>query len=268
MRTLELTSPHTKGEDVRRLQAAIDKRLKEHDGAGYVIHADGEYGQETRNAELKAAWLLGLDTAHATRYHVQNAVLHPGVRSLPELRAAKHNQSVERLRQHSGATGILALGRELAAKHIVEAPASSNTGPLIDVMEAECGIHAAPWCGCFAHYLWLHGGGIAVDQAVRYVPSAVAMAHAGTGGFVKFISASDAASAPPGCGVVYIENGVYVHIEVLAKAPASEVETYGGNTGPQSGSGSQADGGGVFHRLRPIDGGGFNVGGFVVPHGL
>jgi hypothetical protein len=54
----------------------------------------------------------------------------------------------------------------------------------------------------------------------------------------------------PGDLVVLFGRGI--HVEMVESVQAGYVKTIGGNTSPPSGGGSQANGGGVFRRSRPL----------------
>lgn len=256
-----------RGDAVKAFQHTINVRLQRHHASLMVIPEDGEYGPATRHAELKAGDLLGA-SVHASRARVQQVIEHPELRSPAEVLNGHKATAAEARRETRGAAGMLALAHKLASENIVEHPANSNTGPVIDQMEAECDVHGAPWCGCSYRFLAYHGGGIVLDVQTRYVPWVVAAAHMGQGGFLEWIPVSRAHEAPPASGVCYIENGVYVHIECLEAVSGSALTADGGNTSPDAGSGLQANGGGFWHRHRTLVAGGFDVGGFAVPRGL
>jgi hypothetical protein len=256
-RTLRLVSPYTHGEDVRRLQIALGTT------------EDGEYGPNTAHAAKTRALELGVASGHVTTGltpHAQTIIRNPASRSIVEkYRAKQRAKAAATVGQ--GAAGAVALALKMARQspHITEAPAGSNRGPLIDVMQREVGMLAQPWCGAFAHYVLKHGGNITVDPQVRYCPWTEAAAKNGTGGFLRWIPAEHATSAPVGSLILYGQ-GQAEHVEILCSpSNGSTVHAAGGNT--SSGDGSQSDGGGAFEKTRPIAGG-FPVRGFAVPRGL
>lgn len=263
-RILNLTSPHTTGKDVTALQRAIIHVLVgiRHEPCDLVV--DGEYGPATRDTEAHAAFALG---AAKPRDHkrAQAIIRRPRLRTPLELKRARAYKTAAKKRQASGSIGAVRLALELARRspHITESPAGSNRGALIDVMQREVDMLAGPWCGAFVCYVLKHGGGISVTVEVRYCPATEAHAKAGTGGFKEWIPASEAERAPIGALALFGLREAE-HVEVLcSRSNGNTIHTVGGNTSSGDG-GSQANGGGVFERTRPV-GGGFPVRGFAVP---
>lgn len=262
-RTLRLTSPLASGEDVRRVQVGVKARARTE-----PITVDGEYGPQTAHAAKATALALGVASSHVTAGLTERAQLiirDPDKRTFVERYRAKQRAKVD---HDHGASGAVAWALELADRnpHVTESPAGSNRGPFIDIMQREVGMIAQPWCGAFVHYVLQHGGGIVVTPEVRYCPYTEAHAKNGTGGFLRWIPAARAEEAPVGSLVLYGAREA-VHVEILvAKSNGSSVSCVGGNTSAGDG-GSQANGGGIFRRTRPITGG-FPVRGFAVPRGL
>lgn len=264
-RTLRLSSPLASGEDVRRLQVAVNAR-----GRVPKVPVDGQYGPVTAHAAKETALAIGLNTVHVSsgvdRY-AQSRIRNPRLRTPVELYRARARARAAAARVSSGGSGTAALALKLARQvpHITESPAGSNRGPLIDQMQREVGMLAQPWCGAFVHWCLAHGGGINVDPQVRYCPWTEAAAKNGTGGFERWIPATHATEAPIGSLILYGSSEAE-HVEVLcSRSDGSSVHAAGGNT--SSGDGSQSDGGGAFEKVRPV-GGGFPVRGFAVPRGL
>lgn len=267
-RTLRLTSPLTHGEDVRRLQVAINARARDR-----RVDTDGEYGPATAHAAKVTFLALGGAT-HAldngVGLHAQIIIRAPNRRTPVELFRARARAKAAAQRGE-GAAGVVALALKLARQspHITENPAGSNTdrGGLIDQAQAECGIHGTYYCGAGAHYLLKHGGGIEVSTGIVYCPTTEALAKSGTGGFKEWIPVARAREAPVGSLALFDEGGIAGHVEVLVeRITTSEAHTVGWNTSSGDG-GSQSNGGGVFERDRPL-GGGFPIRGFAVPRGL
>lgn len=264
-RTLHLSTPYAKGEDIRRLQVAINAR-----GRAGKVTVDSQYGPATAHAAKETALDLGLNTAHTSNgldKYAQSRIRNPKLRTPVELYRARARAKAAAARATSGAAGAVKLAMEIAHRtpHVTENPAGSNRGPFIDEMQREVDMIAQPWCGAFVHYVLKHGAGIDVTHEVRYCPATEAHAKNGTGGFLKWIPASQATTAPVGSLVLY-GSGQADHVEILcSKSDGSTVHCCGGNT--SSGDGSQSDGGGAFEKTRPISGG-FPVRGFAVPRGL
>jgi hypothetical protein len=265
-RTLHLSTPYTKGEDVRRLQVAIDAR-----GRAPKVKADSEYGPATAHSAKVTALALGIATggiANGLGKRAQTIIRNPRLRTPVELYRARARAKAAARRASSGAAGTVRLALELAHRtpHITEQPAGSNRGPLIDQMQREVDMIAQPWCGAFAHWCLKHGGGIDVTHEVRYCPATEAHAKNGTGGFARWVPAARAHEAPVGSLILYGSQQAD-HVEILcSKSDGATVHAAGGNTSSNDGQ-SQANGGGAFERHRPI-GGGFPVRGFAVPRGI
>lgn len=256
-RLLHLTTPLTHGADVSAFQRSINARLL---GKGDLLRVavDGQYGPATADAKYHAAYLLGVLSPHANPERCQTVVSHPSLRTPAELiRAAAVNKAIAS-REHSGATGAVHLALQLAghAPPYTESPAGSNTdhGGIIDIAQREVGIRATFYCGAGVHYMIKHGGGKDITPDVRYCPSIIAHAQAGTGGLLKWMPVSQSASWEPGDIMVFEEGGIAGHTELLIKMLSrTEIDDVGWNTSSNDG-GSQSNGGGIFGRARPVRG--------------
>jgi cell wall-associated NlpC family hydrolase len=137
----------------------------------------------------------------------------------------------------------VAVAWALAQAGTVEHPAGSNWGPKIeDWIKASGYGGPVPWCQCFANAAAVQGG--APQLRTGFTPTVLN----GIGGYKRIPSTQ----ARAGDFVFYKWPGVSRdacdHVGVLLGAPANgRVETVEGNT--SSGvSGSQNNGGGVYHR--------------------
>lgn len=265
-RVLHLSSPLAKGEDIRRLQVAINAR-----GRAPKVEVDSQYGPRTAHSAKLTALALGIATggiANGLGKRAQTIIRSPRLRTPVELYRARARARAAAARVGKGAAGTVTLALELARRtpHITESPAGSNRGPLIDEMQREVDMIAQPWCGAFAHHVLKHGGGIEVTHEVRYCPATEAHAKNGTGGFLQWIPAARATEAPTGSLVLYgVREAVHVGV-LVERTSGNEIHTVEGNTGAGA-SGSQDNGGGCFERRRPLTGS-FPVRGFAVPRGL
>jgi cell wall-associated NlpC family hydrolase len=97
------------GEDVGKLQRAINKRLTARSAARQKIVVDNDYGDATHNALRYAGYLTGMDTEqlHEIDKHSglteeqQNYILHPGRRTPDQIkrgkiRVAAHRKALEK----------------------------------------------------------------------------------------------------------------------------------------------------------------------------
>jgi hypothetical protein len=217
-RTLRLTSPHAKGDDVRALQTAINAEL-EHRKLGYQAHVSIEVQRILRNPERRSA--PDRQRERARREKVQ------------KLRKA-HNE---------GPAAAILFIRQEAAKGVHEI-GESNTGPEVDRYTAKFGLHAVPWCGCLAGYAAIdYGHCLASSLSFWYGPSLIAEAAARKDGCypVPFEEIE-------GGEILVLWGGEHV-VTAAAASKGNTVETGEGNTSPTNGN-SQADGGAVAMKTR------------------
>src|SRR5689334_1590307 len=89
LRDLFLTTPHKTGADVKRLQEALNQRLKARHLA--LIDADGEYGVDTASAVRRVGYLLGAleaTLAEGAPVGLQQIILDPDARNKAQLARA------------------------------------------------------------------------------------------------------------------------------------------------------------------------------------
>jgi hypothetical protein len=115
-RAFKLTSPHTKGEDVRAFQRALNTRFAAWSINLHVVD-DADYGKETRKAARQVCRGLGIDPATAMRRGVtpelQAKVNDPTLRSPDEIAQSKSPDAVafrRRLRREAGKLGKVLVG--------------------------------------------------------------------------------------------------------------------------------------------------------------
>lgn len=99
------------GEDVKRLQRSINRRLRARSASDHVVHVDGVMGAQTHAAMVTAAYLLGAPKVvydgmrHGTiNVPEQQFVMNPGRRSQAEIdrgkiRVAAHRKARDRAAQ-------------------------------------------------------------------------------------------------------------------------------------------------------------------------
>lgn len=135
-----------------------------------------------------------------------------------------------------------------------ESPAGSNDAPFLGAWRRElpslAWMKGQPWCGFACIAAWQFGAGKRLQDGVVYTPNIVAWARRG-----EFFTAVSPGNARAGDLVVFNFAGgspVADHV-ALALGPARNgvIPTVEGNTSPST-SGSQANGGGVFKRSRPV----------------
>ncbi len=134
-----------------------------------------------------------------------------------------------------------------------ESPADSNTGPfpVSACQEFTIGYDGVPWCGCFVAYAAIHEGRADIPLRARlaYTPYICEDAAAGANGLHR-VSPS---AVKEGDLVVFDFDGGGADHVGIAVGPIRNglTDCIEGNTSSGS-SGSQDNGGGVFHRQRPV----------------
>lgn len=241
-RNLAITSPHTHGEDVKKLQHAYNLRCERYGLP--KLREDGDLGLSTLHAvrgshEAKGiGYYLGAPDLQLTgpvRPHLQIIVRAPWRRTPAELVRGKRRYIARRryLAQHRGADAALAWARSQVGT--VESPYGSNRGPRVSAYQRNFGIDGAPWCGAFVGTAMIHGG---LHPSVRivYVPY-IAQDY-------RRVSWDERRGGDLVC---FNFGSGFQHVGML---DSDRIHTLEGNTSSGSG-GSQDNGGGVFRRERP-----------------
>jgi hypothetical protein len=132
---------------------------------------------------------------------------------------------------------------------ITENPPGSNRGGKITDWQKALGawLVGTPWCGSFVAAGLRRAGVKGVNYRLASVAYIEDDARRGAAPFHSWTT--NGSGARPGDLVVLFGRGI--HVEMVEKVHSNHVDTIGGNTSPASGSGSQANGGGVFRRKRP-----------------
>lgn len=239
-RTFKLTSPPMHGADVKLLQEAVNAQLKRWDVA-HKITVDGRYTTHTRDA-VKTI-LYGLGIAQSTidkgitprlRVRLRKRLLTPA--ELLRYRARK-GWRARLVKRYGGHGPEMAVAFAKSQVGVMESPAGSNRGKLIDAWERLCGIIAAPWCGVFVNRC-LIAAGFPNEPWMCYCPTLEQKARAGEGGW----SWHPAIRAKLGDVALYGADIAH-HMELVE----GYENTYGGNTTTGAG-GDQSNGGIVAHR--------------------
>lgn len=253
-RGLHLTSPLVRGADVRALQVAVNEELEHRRLAWRQVEVDGSFGPRTLHACAFLGWVLGfsgrrLDATTGSQPRLskrsQQVLRDPRRRAPAErVRERLRRRKVRALRRahQEGPAAAVAYIREMAAKGVHET-GSTNTGELVDRWQAYFGLHAQPWCGCFAGYAAKAVGGSQATTWFPYGPSIAADAAVGRNGVRRV--AFDAAE--PG-DVLVLWGGDHI-ATAMARPNGNTIATGEGNTSPNDGD-SQADGGCVALKTR------------------
>lgn len=259
MRQLHLTTPLTRGDDVRHVQAACNRELPKIGRS--LLDVDGEYGKLTAAAVRAVGFELGATLDALNRGcgpALQQLIINPRTQT-----PAQAKRAAARLKDATSVEGRVdaSLAWLLSKVGTVESPPTSNKGPEIDVWERETGVYATAWCGCIQAFSLRHFGKVPVLDDTRYCPAVEAHAEAGTGGWEEWVPFTGASSVPADikrwCLLFdWAGDGEADHIERgVAREAATLIKTVGGNTSDGD-KGSPNEGGGVFinHRWASIRG--------------
>jgi len=168
MRTLSLTSPHMRGEDVKLLQA----RLIRH---GYLKDkADGEYGVLTAQAVHRAKYWLGYRKPDQTAAQLLMDLLAGTRKPSPAMLARTRARKTAAKKKPLRLKALANLTRHLGEK---EHPAGSNREKWSSLWYGLVG----PWCAMAVTHAYVDAGSTAFRKGWRYayVPFIVADARGG-----------------------------------------------------------------------------------------
>jgi hypothetical protein len=275
-RTLVLTSPHMRGDDVTGLQGDVNRRLAAWD-VSLVLDVDGDYGMVSRDAAASCLYGLGVDegggfdgVSPTDRLKIRHGwdSLTSEEKTRQRDRAGWRKRLADR---YSGGSVEVALAFARARIGVTENPAGSNSdrgtgatgsGKNIDRWERMCLMGAGPWCGCFVNAC-LVAAGFPSDFRLRFCPSLEGMAKSGQGGW-SWVPAGG--TVRPGDVVLYGSSVAQHQGLVETVSGGRDTSTIEGNTGTGPG-GSQSNGGIVARRRRHTDGslGGFPIRGYARP---
>jgi hypothetical protein len=247
-----------RGDAVRALQSATNRRLRGRGLDAWVTAEDGGLGDHTLVAVRKAAWALGAAPAtydgitrgDAVPVGVQRMIRSPGRRTEQQLARGRRRMSrmaALRKRHHEAASSRMrAVQAFLAKVGTRETPPGSNSGGIITVMETYWGFGRVPWCGIACGYHAERFGGVDLASDVASVSAIERHARAGHRPYGRW--QSSVRGAPPGAFVVI--GGAGVHVGMLVEALADEsARTVEGNTSFGA-TGSQSNGGCIATRVR------------------
>jgi tellurite resistance protein len=187
-RTLRVTEPLMKGEDVKTFQRVLNKRFaKWH--VPIVLDVDGEFGTQTRRSARQVAHGLGLSAAeyeHGITPAVQAVIQKPTARTADQkARFAKRAAFRKKLRGHaarqlaSGAHGPLQAKAYAEARKLVgvmEVGGNNRGAKVLEVIHYAGGPGPEAWCVDFVIWCYGHAGSGAVrpgfTRAVRFMKAA------------------------------------------------------------------------------------------------
>jgi hypothetical protein len=179
-RAFRLAHPLMRGEDVRRFQHAVNRRLAAL-GVDEHVAEDGEFGPETRRAAREAAYALGAsaaDWALGITPALQRLIATPSRRTPQQLaRSQRRRPWLARLRKRQ--SGPLRLRAYKEAKRLLDAhvreSGGNNRGKMVaEIILANHGAVGEPWCGDFVAWCYRKAGSKSVNRnwagVKKYLP--------------------------------------------------------------------------------------------------
>lgn len=243
MKTISLTSPYTRGPDVKKLQQALSKNQY---GKFYTAKVDGVFGPFTANACKEAKFWLGFPINNITPIAGKNLLdLLTGAKKLPLLHTRRRNARIKNAEKQDQQMSVKALKKGISFLGVKESPPNSNR-----VLFSQWYNLIGPWCAMFVTYCYAESGSKAFQKGSRwaYCPFMVNDARAERNG-LKMIKANE---VKPGDVVLFDwkGNGVADHVGIFEKwtKKGSTFACIEGNTSV----GNDSDGGEVMRRTRNV----------------
>ncbi len=240
MKTIGLTSPHTKGADVKRVQSALKKNWTKTDFLQGLV--DGDFGTGTARACIRAKYWLGYPTAKQQPFAGDQLVhLLAAEANLSFAYRARRKARLKAAQQKP--LRVKALERAEKDLGMKEQPPGSNRCPISD----RWGV-TGPWCAMAVSTWYIDAGSKAFTLHTdwAYVPALLSAAALGQHG----LSLTLPTLAQPGDIVTFDwdDDGIADHAGLLRStiAKAGKFTTIEGNTSASSNS----NGGEVQHRDR------------------
>lgn len=248
MRTLKLTSPIMRGEDIKMAQLVLagDNQWNKNFMPGKI---DGEYGPQTAAAAYRAKYFLGFPRRKMNTNFgdVILAVLQGKVRLSSSYRwRMDRRQSASNRRAEMRSRALASAKRKRGLK---ETPAGSNHNWLTDWYYRRPGAKA-PWCNISVSHSYMEAGSKAFKRGEEhaYVPFMEAAAVQGNRGLAR-IPISD---LKPGDIVTYeFDGGESDHTGIFDKWVDRTLGTFMAEEGNTDAAGG-AEGNEQGPKLRPV----------------
>ena len=244
MKTLTLTSPYTKGAEVKEVQGLLKKNPY---GSFYTQKIDGVFGPYTANACKEAKYWLGYSNKDITPIAGDPLTQYlDGSKKLPLLNRARRDQRLKAAAAADSNFRKVALDVAIGEIGTKESPANSNK-----VIYSDWYGLTGPWCAMFVTWCYTKAGSKHFDPNKArwaYCPFMVADARNSRNG-LKMISAAE---VKPGDIVLFDwqGDGVSDHVGLFEgwKKKNSTFTAIEGNTSLTDNS----NGGEVMRRDRKI----------------
>jgi hypothetical protein len=254
-RDLTLTTPETKGPDVKALQRALNARGKELPFTDVNLDTDSEFGTHTAKAAHRVAFALGLSDAECQKIkdgflgqQSQQLIRDPSGLSPEDRQRRRARKPILKRRYEAHKAGARA-AVNWARRQIgtTEHPKGSNWGHPVEDWITFTGYRGPVfWCGCFVAYAVVEKGGAQIPQRIRLGldTNINEDAHAGKNGFERAVSVND---AKPGD----IATFSFRHIALVAGPTRNGlIHTIDGNSSASNGSNN--NGGEVAEHKRSV----------------
>lgn len=247
------------GPAVLRLQQALNQRSRARQLP--LISEDGDLGPDTASAVQRVGRALGAteETLRQARASgvigvgLQRIIRWPAGRTPAQLaRAAARKR--HRPKTTTGPARALAWARQYIGK--TEQPPASNTAPWgLTQWQRDLAqwLVGAAWCGTLVGTALRHAGVQDITSRVASVWFILEDALAGRNGFRRVVyrrrtGHGDVTAGQPGDAVGLFSEST--HVALIEKRVPGGYQTVEGNTSPGT-AGDQANGGGVWRRIRP-----------------
>ena len=252
-----------RGAEVQTLQRALNRRASPRELP--TIRVDGVLGPDTAASIQRVARALGAresTLAHArdtatTSVGLQRMIRWPSSRTPAQLLRARDRRRAAERRQrelHRGPAAALKWARQWIGR--TEQPAGSNSAPWgLTAWQRDLGewLLGQAWCGVFVGTALRRAGVQGVTSRVASVWLILEDALARRGGFEGVVyrrrtSHGSVRAGLPGDVIGLFGEGT--HVALIERRVPDGYQTIEGNTSPGT-AGDQANGGGVWRRIRP-----------------
>lgn len=248
-RTLKLTSPYMRGDDIRDFQTALNghaEHYAKYRGCPGPVKVDGEYGPATR---LLYRW-VAFYVVGFLDHTIEQGATADAQRLIRKTSGLNHSQRArardrqKRLHAAGGFEAVLHEERKFIGKH-ESGHNRSGPGFPVDTWEREVGLLGEPYCGIAQTYFIRHFGGVPVTT-LQYTPNILMWGHARQNG-LELVSYK---KRRPGALMLFkfpgVSNDDVDHVGGLDDDLRHTIEF---NTSDGNG-GSQNNGGGCYRRDR------------------
>lgn len=254
-RDLMLTTPNTKGPDIKALQGAINARARELPFTDAKLKTDSEFGNHTAGASFRVAYALGLSDevcgqikAGTVDQLTQQLIRDPSSLSAEDRQRRRARKPMLKRRYEArkeGASTAVKWARSQIGVH--EHPKGSNWGhPVQDWITFTGYGGPALWCGCFVAFAVVEKGGAEIPQRIRlgFDLNVNDDARAGRNGFERAVGVEDAKAGD-------VATFSFRHIALVA-GPTKDgmIHTIDGNSSATNGTNN--NGGEVAEHRRSV----------------